>query len=715
MADQKDHKKVLIEEWEALKTLVTGAQQSYYLDKENKSIISDDRYDKAVHRMMDIEKIIPSLKKDSPTTIIGGGLSSDFENFDHLSKMYSLRDVFTLGEVESWYNDLSTPKVLIESKIDGLAVNLIYRNGKLEKALTRGNGTTGEDITSRVISGHLAPRSFSNDISLSPETATTSISREDTIPSLIEVRGEIFINRENFKKLNIAIEKQRIEYEKHGKSSTSIRAYKNPRNAASGILRQKIIDKYLLQHLSFFAHGIGIIEGSEKISIDFQSKIYDLLDSWDIKTVKYRTIGSTYKGIEQFIREYGKKRNDLDFEIDGVVIKVDDINKQKTIGSTIKVPKWAIAYKYPPLEVETKLLDIGIQVGRTGNITPFAILEPKLVAGSVISRATLHNFNEIERKGFRVGDTVIIRKAGDVIPQLVSVVLIDRPKDTKQVSIPSTCPSCNAKLIKETEDYAAIKCPNGRYCLEQIIRRVSFILSRKVLDIEDIGEKGAIALVKDKIIKNEGDLFSLNSDLLSTSKFFMNEDGELNKPAVDVLGKLKKLHSVPFWKLIMGLGILDVEEATSRLLAKNLGSLDNLRKANEKDLLSITGIGPRTAQNIVNWFLEDWKNEILDKWLKADVFLTEEKLETKNSEFSDRTIVLTGTLYNKNGNPISRQKAKEKLISLGAKVSTSVSSKTDIVIAGENAGSKLTKANSLGIQVITNNDLLNSKEFINSF
>ena len=631
--------------------------------------ISDAQFDKLWKELIDLEKKYPQYKlPDSPTSDVGGGFATHFEQHDHIEKMMSLDNVFDADELDAWFDRIEKTGAkntwLCEVKVDGLAINLLYEKGRLTRALTRGNGTTGEDVTLNVKTIKSVP---------------TELIGKD-IPKQLEVRGEIFFPLKAFDELNdllVDLGKPR---------------FANPRNAAAGSLRQKDPKITASRPLDLVVHGIGAATG---ISFDKQSKAYELLKGWGLPTSARYKVVSDRKQVKEFINEYEKNRHNVEHEIDGVVIKVNEIEVQNTLGFTSRAPKWAIAYKYPPEEVSTKLIDIRVSVGRTGRVTPFAFMQPVKVAGSTITNATLHNSQEIIRKGLLIGDTVLIRKAGDVIPEVLAPIIEKRDGTERAFVMPTKCPDCGSKLRAMSEGDVDIRCPNSQSCPAQVVERLFYIGSRSALDIDVLGYEAATALLSDKLVVDEGDLFSLTLKDLSKSEFFVKKDGTRSVIADRFIAGLELAKTRPLWRVLVALSIRHVGPTSAKALADKFGSLTNIQKANREELAAIDGVGEIMADAIIEWFDLDWHKQIIKKWEKAGVVLVDAPKEKLKQTLAGLTIVVTGSLID-----FTRDGATEAIVSRGGKASSSVSSKTDFVVAGDAAGSKLDKAEELGITIL---------------
>jgi DNA ligase (NAD+) len=639
--------------------------------------ISDGEYDALWNELIRIETEHPELvTADSPSQLVGGGFSTSFASIDHLERMMSLDNVFSEEELNQWITrvrkDLGQESIewLLELKIDGLAINILYENGKLARALTRGNGTTGEDVTLNVKTLKSVPHSLTG----------------KSIPSIVEVRGEIFFPIKDFEKLNESLVKS-------GKNP-----FANPRNAAAGSLRQKDPKVTSSRPLHMLVHGVGAHKGVE---FKKQSEAYSLLASWGLSTSTRYQVTSDVNQILAFIQSYENHRHDLEHEIDGVVIKVNDRKLQNQLGSTSRAPRWAIAYKYPPEEVTTKLLDIHVNVGRTGRVTPFARLEPVKVAGSTISSATLHNADEVKRKGVLIGDIVTLRKAGDVIPEIIGPVASARSGKEKEFLMPSTCPECGTGLKAMSDGDVDLRCPNNRSCPAQLRERLYYIGSRSALDIDVLGYEAAQALLHAKLLTDEGGLFSITEKSLAKCDFFLKKDGSLSVIADRFLVGLDTAKTRPLWRLLVALSIRHVGPTAAQSLAKTFRSIEAIGQAGIDELASIDGVGQVIAESIVEWFSEKWHREIIRKWQEAGVIFQEAEREEAPQTLAGLTIVATGSLTR-----FTRDEISEVIASHGGKVSSSVSKKTSYVLAGDAAGSKLDKAIELGVPVISEEEFL---------
>jgi DNA ligase (NAD+) len=631
--------------------------------------ITDAQFDKLLKELEALEATNPELlEPDSPSLGVGGGFATTFDQRDHIEKMMSLDNVFDEDELNTWFDRVEkespSPQYLCELKVDGLAINLLFENGQLIRALTRGNGVTGEDVTLNVKTIKALPH----------------LLKGKKVPAQIEVRGEVFFPVAAFNQLN-------EELEEAGKA-----LFANPRNSAAGSLRQKDPRITASRPLSVVVHGVGANDG---LTFKNQSDAYAELKKLGLPTSDRFKVCGTRAEVIEFIHFYNEHRHDVEHEIDGVVIKVDSIAEQRKLGFTSRAPKWAIAYKYPPEEVTTKLLDIKVSVGRTGRVTPFAFMEPVKVAGSTVTNATLHNQEEIERKGVLIGDTVIIRKAGDVIPEVLGPVLDKRTGKEKKFVMPTHCPECGSVLAAISEGDVDIRCTNQRSCPAQLRERIFYIGSRAALDIDVLGLEAAIALLADNIIEDEGDLFDLTEEKLVKSPFFTKKDGTAGKSVEKLLAALNEAKTRPLWRTIVALSIRHVGPTAAQALATRMGSIDAIAKASVAELADIDGVGGVIAESIVEWFAVDWHQAIIKKWSAAGVAMENIAGEAKPQTLAGLTFVVTGGLEN-----FTRDSIAETITAHGGKPSSSVSKKTDYVLVGSDPGSKLAKAQDLGVTII---------------
>ncbi|GAA3675293.1 NAD-dependent DNA ligase LigA [Nocardioides ginsengisoli] len=662
-------------------TLVDEVEEArwryYVLDTPT---LSDADFDARMRRLEELEEQYAELRTpDSPTQKVGGAVSTDFTAVDHLQRMESLDNAFSFEELAAWYarlgrDGIAAPALLCELKVDGLAINLLYEGGRLKRALTRGDGRTGEDVTPNV-----------RTIAAIPDRLTGT--DEFPVPDLVEVRGEVFLPVEAFEALNLSMTEA-------GKP-----AFANPRNAAAGSLRQKDPRVTATRALGMVCHGIGARQGFEPTA---QSEAYRALAAWGLPISSQVKVLPTLKDVEGYITHAGEHRHSIvPYEIDGVVVKVDDVTLQRRLGSTSRAPRWAIAYKYPPEEVNTELLDIQVNTGRTGRVTPFGVMKPVRVAGSTVEMATLHNAHEVRRKDVRPGDTVILRKAGDVIPEIVGPVLALRPEGLPEWVMPSHCPSCATELVEQKEGDKDLRCPNHEHCPAQVRERVHHVAGRGAFDIEGLGYEAAVALLESGAIANEGDIFDLTADKLRTTDLFTrapkkDEDGpQLSANGEKLLANLAERKSVPLWRVLVALSIRHVGPTAARALATEFGSMAAIREASEADLAAAEGVGPTIAAAVIEWFGVPWHTAIVDAWAAAGVAMADERDESVARTLEGLTVVVTGSLQE-----FSRDSAKEAILSRGGKAAGSVSKKTDFVVVGDNAGSKAEKAEQLGVPVL---------------
>ena len=641
-------------------------QYCYYV--EDRPTVSDAQFDDLWRELLTLEESHPDLvDPNSPTREVGGGFSTHFTQVDHIEPMMSLDNVFDEEELESWFERVEkeiSPTWLCEVKVDGLAINLLYQDGALVRALTRGNGTTGEDVTLNVKTIKGLPHRLDG----------------ESHPRLIEVRGEVYFPLAAFKELNESLEES-------GKSP-----FANPRNAAAGSLRQKDPRVTASRPLAVTVHGIGSIEGR---SFKTQGEAYEAMRSWGLPVSGYVEVLETKKEVEGFIERFLEHRHDLEHEIDGVVIKVNEIDLQRRLGATSRAPRWAIAYKYPPEEVTTKLVDIKVSVGRTGRVTPYGLMEPVRVAGSTVTHATLHNQMEVARKGVLIGDTVILRKAGDVIPEILGPVTSARDGSERPFVMPTECPECGTRLRAITEGDVDIRCPNARSCPAQLRERLFYIGSRAALDIDILGMEAANALLESGAIEDESGIFSLTADQLGTIDFFTKKDGSLSATAEKFLSALAGAKDRPLWRVLVALSIRHVGPTAARALEDSFGSIDAISAATKDELSAIEGVGEVIAESILEWFEVPWHRQIIERWKSAGVRMVGAPRSQLPQTLKGLTVVATGSLEG-----FTRDSVSEAITSRGGKASSSVSAKTDFVVAGSGAGSKLAKAEELGVRIL---------------
>jgi len=650
---------------------INAHRRAYY--EQNTVLISDADYDRLMHELEAIESEFPELiTGDSPTQTVGGSALNTFAPITHLERMMSLDNVFDHEEMIAWLAKTGASRFLCELKIDGLAINLRYEKGVLVSAATRGDGTVGEDVTANVKTIKSIPIFLTG----------------DDLPEVIEVRGEIYFPIKDFAKLNESLIAD-------GKAP-----FANPRNSASGSLRQKDPKVTASRPLQMLVHGVGAWNGGE---LKFQSDLYSKLAGWGLPTSLRFSVVNSPAEVISYIDEFSASRHSLEHEIDGVVVKVDELALQSELGFTSRAPRWAIAYKYPPEQVNTKLLDIRVSVGRTGRATPYAVLEPVKVAGSVVEFATLHNQDVVKAKGVFIGDTVVIRKAGDVIPEILGPVVELRNGTEHEFAMPTNCPDCGSVLRPMAEGDIDLRCPNAESCPAQLRERIAYIGSRGVLDIEALGEVTAIELTKN-ILKNDADLFSLTQEQLMTSDYFRKKDGSPAEVTGKLLKNLEEAKSRPLWRILVALNIRHAGPVASRALASKFGSIAKILEASPEVLSEVDGVGSIIADSICEWNKVEWHRNIVERWTSAGV-LTEipnfSDSPTVEGIFSGKTIVVTGTL-----SQMTREAAEEAIIARGGKAAGSVSKNTTFVVAGPGAGSKLAKAESLGVEVIDEAEFL---------
>ena len=638
----------------------------YVLDKP---VISDAEFDDLWKKLSGLEGKYPELRDPhSPTLDVGGGFATHFDQFDHKEKMMSLDNVFNEDELDAWFERVTKEGVinswLCEVKVDGLAINLLYEHGRLVRALTRGNGTTGEDVTVNIKTIASVPQEL----------------KGENLPSLVEVRGEVFFPIAKFNELNESLDEA-------GKNT-----FANPRNAAAGSLRQKDPKVTASRPLAMVVHGIGAIEGFD---FDTQSAGYEAMKKWGLPTSTRFKVVKNKAEVREFIQYYLEHRHSVEHEIDGVVIKVNERAQQRLLGSTSRAPKWAIAYKYPPEEVTTKLLDIRVSVGRTGRVTPFAFMEPVRVAGSTVTNATLHNVEEVQRKGVLIGDIVVLRKAGDVIPEILGPVIEKRTGKENAFVMPRNCPECGSQLRAITEGDVDIRCPNSQSCPAQLRERIFYIGSRAALDIDVLGYEATNALLTEKLITDESDIFSLTAKDLGKSEFFRKKDGTLGANAEKLLLALEEAKSRPLWRVLVALSIRHVGPTAAQALAKSFGSIPAIAQATVEELAAVDGVGNVIAESIQEWFSEKWHQAIVKKWAAAGVTMEGVASSTKPQTLAGLTLVVTGSLEK-----FTRDGVSEAITERGGKAASSVSKKTDYVVVGDSPGSKAARAEELGVAII---------------
>ena len=741
-------------EADGLTTRILELRDAYY--QRNAAVASDEEYDLRVRRLAELERLFPQLQgQDSPTQTVGGGISALFAPVVHADRMLSLDNVFSEEDFLEWSAKVERDSgrrvdFLCELKIDGLAINLRYENGRLLSAATRGDGVTGEDVTANILRVSGIPIELSG----------------DGHPPLVEVRGEIFLSVAAFERLNEGLSgfRERVVQEATAKGidddkakATAARrfpALANPRNAASGGLRQQVDKKTGLEleaglarieSLSLYVHGIGAWPDPP---VTTQSEIYELLESWGLPKSPYSAVRPDSVGAAEFIRYYGEHRHSVEHEIDGVVMKVDELYLHEELGATSRAPRWAIAYKYPPEQVNTRLLDIVVSVGRTGRATPFAVMEPARVAGSVVRQATLHNQDVVKAKGVLIGDMVVLRKAGDVIPEVLGPVVELRDGTEREFVMPTRCPECGTALAPAKDGDVDLRCPNARSCPAQVRGRVEHVGSRGALDIEGLGEVGAAALtqpdypdvaplvteaglfaltlsqifdIRVRVRDSETGLVKLDDDGTErtetpyrrkrakkddehdpeSAEFTGNAEYVPSSAAIKLLSELELAKSKDLWRILVALSIRHVGPVAARALANHFGSLDAIRAADHDALAAVDGVGGIMADGVIAWFEVDWHREIIESWAEAGMRLATPghpgpgSAAANDGPLAGLTVVATGSL-----DGFTREGALEAIIAAGGKAASSVSKKTDFVAAGPGAGSKLGKAEELGVRII---------------
>lgn len=736
-------------EAEALTERILGARDAYY--GRNAELVDDATYDGWMHRLEELERLHPELQsQDSPTQTIGAAESSMFAPVEHAERMLSLDNVFSLDELREWCLKAEASagrrvRWLTELKIDGLAISLRYEHGVLTSAATRGDGRIGEDVTVNAIRVAGIPQRLDG----------------SGHPEIVEVRGEVFIPVAAFAQLNAlqaamrdrAVDETRARSRAFDEAKARLSAerrfpsFANPRNAASGGLRQQLDKKDGLEReagqarldsLRLFVHGIG---AWSRPPVDSQSEIYALLADWGLPTSPYFRTADDIDGVLDFVAHYGDHRHDVEHEIDGVVVKVDELALHDELGATSRAPRWAIAYKYPPEQVNTKLLDIVVSVGRTGRATPFAVMAPARVAGSVVRQATLHNQDVVRAKGVLIGDTVVLRKAGDVIPEILGPVVELRDGTEREFVMPEVCPECGSRLAPAKEGDIDLRCPNTRACPAQVRGRVEHIGSRGALDIEALGEVTAAALTQPSVpdvppLETEATLFELTVEQLVPIEVVVR-DAETGEPRIDeksgavvrrspfrrnptqaekkagltgaqpsaqaltLIDQLERAKTKELWRFLVALNIRHVGPVAARALAQWFGSVDAIRTASRDELAGVEGVGGIIADSLLDWFEVDWHREIVERWAAAGAQLATPghpgpgAATDAGGVLDGITVVATGSLEG-----YSREGAQEAILKAGGKAASSVSKKTDFVAAGPGAGSKLAKAEELGIRIL---------------
>ena len=634
---------------------------AYYV--RDQPLVSDGEYDELMGELAALEAAHPALvTPDSPSQKVNGGFTATFAPVQHLERMQSLDNAFSSDELSAWAarverEGASGAAYLCELKVDGVAVAIVYEDGRLVRAATRGDGTTGEDVTANVRTMGNVPQQLTG----------------DDVPQLLEVRGEIYFPVAGFADVNAGL----VEA---GKAP-----FANPRNAAAGSLRQKDPKVTASRPLRMVVHGVGAHRGFEA---DRQSAAYERLRELGLPVSDRSEVVDDLEAVWAFIERTKEQRHSVEHEIDGVVVKVDQYALQRRLGSTSRAPRWAIAFKYPPEEATTKLLDIRVNVGRTGRVTPFAYMEPVKVAGSTVQLATLHNASEVVRKGVLIGDTVVIRKAGDVIPEVLGPVVAARDGSEVPFVMPTHCPECGTELRPQKEGDADIRCPNSRSCPAQLRERVFHVAGRGAFDIENLGYEAAIALLEGGLLQDEGDLFFLDEGALKQTAFFTRKkDGALSANGTKLLTNLQGRKDVPLWRVLVALSIRHVGPTAAQALARDFRSLDRIAEASEEELAAADGVGPTIARSIRDWFEVDWHRDVVEKWRRAGVRMVDEGSDAGPGPLTGVTVVVTGSLRD-----YSRDQATAAIQERGGKVTGSVSKKTGFVVVGADPGSKYDKA-----------------------
>jgi DNA ligase (NAD+) len=643
---------------------------------------SDAEYDARMRRLEALEDQYPELRTPaSPTQRVAGTYSTLFTAVEHLQRLLSLDNVFTTEELDAWAHRVErevgdVPGYLCELKVDGLAVDVVYSDGRLVRGATRGDGRTGEDVTPNIRTIEGVPHRLAG----------------ENVPAVLEVRGEVFFPVAAFEGLNAGL----VEA---GKAP-----FANPRNAAAGSLRQKDPRVTATRPLRLVVHGVGRVDGGHEVTT--QSGWYERLRGWGLPTSTRAQVKPDLAGVQAFIDYYGEHRHSVEHEIDGVVVKVDDLGVQRRLGATSRAPRWAIAFKYPPEEVNTRLLDIRVNVGRTGRITPYGVMEPVKVSGSTVEMATLHNQSEVERKGVLIGDMVVLRKAGDVIPEIVGPVVALRDGTQRPFVMPARCPACGTALRPEKEGDADIRCPNARSCPAQLRERIFHVAGRGAFDIEALGYEAAGALLEAGVIADEGDLFGLDADRLRQVELFrltrdskvkgrVRQAGDLNAIGEKLLENLQAAKGRPLWRVLVGLSIRHVGPTAAQALAREFRSLDRIATASADELAAADGVGPTIAEALREWFAVDWHRDVVEKWRAAGVSLADAASDAAPGPLDGVVVVVTGGLAG-----FSRDSATEAITSRGGKVSGAVSKKTSFVVAGESPGAKYDKAVALKVPIL---------------
>jgi DNA ligase (NAD+) len=659
-----------ISELSALKAQLADYDYHYYV--LDQPLVSDNEYDGLYRHLVAIETQYPELvTPDSPSQRVGGTPSSAFESIQHRQAMLSLNNAFADEELVAFDKritetlDTTQVEYAVEPKFDGLAITLTYENGLFVQGATRGDGYTGENVTHNLKTIRAIPAKLNT----------------NNPPALLEVRGEVLMLKRDFERLNQAQEQ------------AGAKLFANPRNAAAGSLRKLDPKITATRPLHFFAYGLGESEGVPKLNSHSEAMQYLAELHFPVSELRSTKLGVT--GLREYYAEIGKLRPTLPFDIDGVVYKVNQFTQQNTLGFVSRAPRWAIAHKFPAEEAFTIVEDINVQVGRTGAITPVARLKPVFVGGVTVTNATLHNEDELRRKDIMIGDTVIVRRAGDVIPEVVASLADKRPADARRFEMPSVCPECGSH-IERPQDEAVARCTGGLFCPAQRKQAITHFASRRAMDIEGLGEKLVDQLVEANLVHHLDDIYRLNVDTLA------NLERMAQKSAQNVVDAINDSKNTTLARFIYALGIRNVGEATAKDLALHFGSLNKLIEANTEALLEVNDVGPIVAESIKQFFMEQHNVDVIAAMREQGVTWPEsEGRQQQTGALLGKTFVLTGTLPN-----LSRDQAQAKIEAVGGKVSGSVSKKTDYVVAGAEAGSKLEKANALGVTVIDESQLL---------
>ena len=672
MTDPRARHQELIQEIEA-------HRHAYY--EADAPTVSDAEYDALERELRALEADYPELATpDSPTQTVGGAVATGFASVKHRERMMSLDNAFSIADVEAWLvrvsKDVDSARgaglaFVCEPKIDGLSISLTYEDGVLTQGVTRGDGTMGEDVTANVMTIEGLPHTLQG----------------DSTPALVEIRGEVYLPVAAFQALNEALLED-------GKAP-----YANPRNTAAGSLRQKDPRVTASRPLAVTTYALGALEwgGTKPDSrLNTQDGIYQVLSSWGMPVTALAKVVDSVEQAEAYLRDLEAKRHDLIHEIDGAVLKVNDRAVQAGLGSTSRAPRWAIAYKFPPEEVHTVLEDIRVDVGRTGRVTPYGVMTAVTVAGSTVTHATLHNAHEVKRKGVLIGDTVVLRKAGDVIPEIVGPVVAARTGKETEWVMPAVCPACGTKLAQQKAGDKDLRCPNSEFCPAQIVDRIAFIGSRGALDVEVLGDKAAAALVESGVLANEAGLFALTAEELLRVPLFQTKAGDLSANGAKLLANLEISKAQPLWRVIVSLSIRHVGPTASRALAAAFGSLPQVRSASLDELAAVDGVGPVIAESVRAWFDVPWHAAIVDAWAAAGVRMEDERDESTPQTLAGLNVVATGSLEG-----FTRDSVTEAIVSRGGKSASSVSKNTDYVVVGANAGSKAAKAEQLGVRTLT--------------